>query len=174
MPSCQTHRLSDFIDILLKPYTKHVKSYLRDTIDFLNALPTTVKDETFLASFDVVSLYSNIPHELGIEAINYWLNKYPEEIQARFVKEFILEGIELILKNNSLYFYGSFYRQIKGTAMGTKFAPIHATLAIAYLEEKLYKKVNTELEKNLQIVSKGTGKGSWTIVSSHGQGQKQT
>ena len=24
-PSCQTHRLSDFIDILLKPYTKHVK-----------------------------------------------------------------------------------------------------------------------------------------------------
>ena len=82
------------LDILLKPYTKHVKSYLRDTIDFLNALPTTVKDETFLASFDVESLYSNIPHELGIEAINYWLNKYPEEIQARFSKEFIMEGID--------------------------------------------------------------------------------
>ena len=26
-PSCQTHRVGDFIDILLKPYTKHVKSY---------------------------------------------------------------------------------------------------------------------------------------------------
>ena len=33
-PSCQTHRLSDSIDILLNPYTKHVNSYLRDTIDF--------------------------------------------------------------------------------------------------------------------------------------------
>ena len=39
-------KLSDFIDILLKPYTKHVKCYLWDAIDFLNALPTTVKDET--------------------------------------------------------------------------------------------------------------------------------
>ena len=65
-PSCQTHRLSDIIDILLKPYTKHVNSYLRDTIDFLNTLPLTVKEETLLASFDVESLYTNIPHELGI------------------------------------------------------------------------------------------------------------
>ena len=108
----------------------------------MNALPATVKDETFPASFDVESLYSNIPHELGIEAINYWLNKYPENIRARFSKKFILEGIELILNNNSFYFDVSFYRQIKGTAMGTKFAPIYATLAIAYLEEKLYEKVD--------------------------------
>ena len=97
-----------------------------------------------LASFDVESLYTNIPHEHGIEAINYWLDKYPQEIQNIFNKEFILEGIELILKNNSFYFDGTFYRQIKGTAMGTKFAPTYATLSIAYLEVKLYERVNTE------------------------------
>ena len=83
-PSCQTHRLSDIIDILLKPYTKHVNSYLRDTVHFLNALPEQVEEETLLASFDVKSLYSNIPHELGIEAIKYWLEKHPQEIPNRF------------------------------------------------------------------------------------------
>ena len=97
-----------------------------------------------LASFDVESLYTNTPHELGIEAINYWLNKYPQEIQKRFSKEFILEGIELILKNNSFYFDGTFYRQIKGTAMGTKFSFSYATLLMAYLEVRLYERVNSE------------------------------
>ena len=38
--SCHTHRLSNLLDILLRPYTKHVTSYLRDTSDFLNNLPT--------------------------------------------------------------------------------------------------------------------------------------
>ena len=42
-PSCQTHRLSDIIDILLKAYTKHANRYLRDTIDFLNTLPLRVR-----------------------------------------------------------------------------------------------------------------------------------
>ena len=34
-------RLSNFVDILIKLFTLHVQSYLRDTIDFLNYLPKT-------------------------------------------------------------------------------------------------------------------------------------
>jgi len=34
-PSCPTHRLSNLIDILLKPYITEVKSYVRDDLDFL-------------------------------------------------------------------------------------------------------------------------------------------
>ena len=117
-PACQTHSLSDFIDIRLKPFTRHVKSVLRDTVDFLNSLLNTIPEETLLAFFLYVeSLYSNIPHQLGIGAVAYWLNKYPDNLPGRFNKEFILEGIELILTNNSFYFDGSYYRQIKGTAM---------------------------------------------------------
>ena len=35
-PRCPTSRLSNFVDILIKPFTLLVQSYLRDTIDFLN------------------------------------------------------------------------------------------------------------------------------------------
>ena len=105
-PVCQTHRLSNLIDILLRPLTKRVNSYLRDTTDFLNHLTSDVSENTLYAKFDVDSLYSNIPHELGNEAINYWLRKFPNDSPARFPKNFILEGINFILKNNIFCFNG--------------------------------------------------------------------
>ena len=68
-PSCPSHRLSNLLDILLGPYTKHVKSNLRDTNDFLNNLPERVQEDTLLATFDIEALYSNLPYELGMEAV---------------------------------------------------------------------------------------------------------
>ena len=64
-PKCETHRLSYLIDILLQPYTKHIKSYIKDTTDFLSKLPTSTNPDTLLMSFDVVNLYTNITHDLG-------------------------------------------------------------------------------------------------------------
>ena len=149
-PSCHTHRLSNLIDILLRPYTKHVTSYLRDTTGFLNNLPNTIPKDTILASFDIESLYSNIPHNLGLEAVKYWIEKYPDTLNSRFSKEFILDGIKLILENNIFCFNDTFYRQEKGTAMWTKFAPVYATLTIGNLEEKLYTVIETDYNAEFQ------------------------
>ena len=115
--------------------TKRVKSYLTDTTDFLNHLPSENIENTLLVSFDVQSLYSNIPHQLGEKAINYWLRKFPNDCPARFPKEFILDGINFIVTNNTFCFNSKHYHQTKGTAMNTKFAPVYATLVIGYLEE---------------------------------------
>ena len=52
-----------------------------------------------------------------------------------------MEAIKLILEYNTFCFNNEFYKQIKGTATGTKFAPIYATLTIGYLQVKLYEKV---------------------------------
>ena len=123
-PTCETHRLSNLLDILLQPYTKHIKSYIKDTKDFLQKLPTELTENSILVSSDVVNLYSNIPHNLGLEAITYWLNKFPDELPNRISKNFILEGIKFILENNSFFFNDTFFLQSKGTAMGSKFAPI--------------------------------------------------
>ena len=129
-PTCETHRLINLLDILLQPYTKYVKSYIKDTQDFLQRLPEQVVEESILVLFDVVNLYSNIPHDLGIEAISFWLNKYPKELPNRISKEFVLDGIKLILENNS-------YK-------------IYATLVLAYLEEKLYEQVEKEFDSNFR------------------------
>ena len=134
-------QISNLIDILLRPLTNRVKSYLRDTTDFLNQLLLEFPENASLVSFDVQSLYSNIPHKPGIKAITYWLRKFPDDRPIRFPKEIILEGINFILNNNTFHFNGNYFRQTKGTAMGTKFAPVYATLVMGYLKETLYEKI---------------------------------
>lgn len=57
---------------------KYVKSFIRDSTDFLNHLPKTVSPDSNLASFDIEYLFSNITHDLDLEVIDYWLNKYSE------------------------------------------------------------------------------------------------
>ena len=73
-PSCQTHRLSDIIDMLLKPYAIHVNSYLRNRVDFLNAFLNERRNTACIVRFRVIILYINIPRELRIEAITYCLD----------------------------------------------------------------------------------------------------
>ena len=81
------HRLSNFIDILLQPYTKYIKNYIKGTKDFLQKIPHEIPNDSILVSFDVESLYSNIPHDLGLEANAFWIKKYSSEFPSRISKE---------------------------------------------------------------------------------------
>ena len=65
-PASSTQRLSNMLDIILKPLCTKVTSYVRDDMDFLNYIPQTVPGDTILVTFDVSSLYTNIPHNLGL------------------------------------------------------------------------------------------------------------
>ena len=65
-PKCPTRRLSNFLDLILKPLTKHVKSNIKDNIEFLKICERNVTDGTVLVTFDIRSLYTNIPHEFGL------------------------------------------------------------------------------------------------------------
>ena len=62
---------------------------------------------------------------------------------------YIYESIKIIIENNNFYFNDKMYMQVRGTTMGTKFAPTYATLVLAYLEEKLY--VQTEIKFGKQF-----------------------
>ena len=119
-PSSPTRRLDNFIDLILKPLSKHVPSFAGDDIDFLQQIPEEIDKNSLFISFDVVSLHTSFPHELGLTAVKYWLNNYKGSIARPFSKEFILAAISIVLKENTFHFDGKFYRQIQGTAMGTK------------------------------------------------------
>ena len=110
-------------------------------MDFLKYIPSNVPEETILTSFDVQSLYTNIPHELGLQAIRYWLEKKPELVDNRFNADFIIESIKIVLEENTFVFDENIYRQIKGTAMGTKVAPSYANLVMGFLEQQMYDKI---------------------------------
>ena len=99
-PNCPTRRLSYFLDTLLKPYLKHVKSYIRDSVDFLNKCPREVDLDTEIVTFEVTSLYTSIPHEYGLKVLGYFLTTFKEDMNPRFNYQFILDAADSILKNN--------------------------------------------------------------------------
>ena len=86
-------------------------------------------------SCDIVSLYTSIPTERDLEAIEYWIMRKRDVIPQRFTKEFILESVEFIFLKNYFLFDSKMFKQIIGTAMGTKSAPSYAFPIIGYQEE---------------------------------------
>ena len=45
--------------------------------------------------------------------------------------------LEIVLKNNTFEFDNKFYKQIQGTAMGTKLAPAYANIFMGRLEHRI-------------------------------------
>ena len=102
-------------------------------------LSRNVDFESTFVTFDVSSLHTNISHDLGLEAISYWIDEHPEDlVESRFSNEFVMKGIDLILTLNCFVFDDKWYLQIKGVVMGTRVAVFLAILTIGYLEIKLY------------------------------------
>ena len=138
-PQSPTQHLSELLEKTLSPLVNHLKSYIKDDWDFLRKFPHDLDPLCQLYSCDVVNLYTNITHELGITALKYWTNKLRHLIPERFSTEFIINTATFVLQNNNFCFDQKMYAQKIGTAIGTKFAPPYACLSMGYLEEtKLY------------------------------------
>ena len=101
---------------------------MRDDIDFLEKVPLNTDDQKILLTLDVTNMYTKADNKLGKEDIKYWLEKYPELIPGGISKEFILEGLSIVLEFNTFTFNGRTYLQIKGVSMGTKLAPTYVLI----------------------------------------------
>lgn len=129
-----TEKISQYVDHFIGPLARNVPSYLRDTQHFLallQELPTLPK-HTLLATIDVTSLYTNIPHLGGIKAIRHALQTRSQQDPPTFM---LLKLAMFVLRCNCFKFNEDFYHQVNGTAMGTKMAPNYAILFMAQLEE---------------------------------------
>ena len=60
-----------------------------------------------------IKLYTNIPHEFGLRAIEYFVDYYRQSINPKLITQFILEAASFILSNNSMTFDEMFYLQIE-------------------------------------------------------------
>ena len=83
-------------------------------------------------------MYTTICHKVDLEAFDYFLTTYQEDLHPRFRKKFFLELANFILKNNTFIFDSKFYLQTKGVDIGTIFAPNYANLTMGYYEINVY------------------------------------
>ena len=127
--NCHTSRISEFVDYYLQPEVKKLKSYVKDTTDFIKKIEAIdhVSDDSYLVSLDVRSLYTNIPHKEGIEAVKQKLKKSKPSISIKVILTFL----KLILTLNNFVFNGINYRQKKVYAMGS-----YPNIFMGWFEEK--------------------------------------
>ena len=102
---------------------------------------------TILCTIDVVGLYPNIPHSEGLNSLRRSLELRDNK---QISSDTFIEFAEKVLKNNFFEFDQKTFKQVRGTAIGTKFAPPYVTLFMADLEEKV---LNAFEEKPMTYVS---------------------
>ena len=134
-PNSPTQRLSSLLEKILTPLVPKLKSYIKDNWDLVKKLPKNLDPNFAFLTSDIVSLYTNIRQELSLRTLLYYITKYRYLIPIRFGKEFILEAVDIVLKNNNFILLEKIFNHITGTGVGTKFTPPHANLSVGFLEE---------------------------------------
>ena len=131
---CPTEKISAFVDENIKGSIPKIKSYVKDTTDFIRKIESLkIPENCILVTFDVTSLYTNIPNKEGIEAVRNFLRLHtPKYASTNTVVTLLHE----VLTKNNFEFNGKNYLQVGGTAMGTKLAPSYANIFMGELEEK--------------------------------------
>ncbi|CAJ0917088.1 unnamed protein product [Ranitomeya imitator] len=122
-------------DFFLQPIASSLPSFIRDSSHFIEIsgqveLPTNF----LLVTCDVESLYSNIDHKDGTEAVAYFLNK--KHSTDRGHDSFLLDLLTFVLQHNFFLFDRVYYLQRSGVAMGAKCAPAYANTFLGWWEEK--------------------------------------
>lgn len=112
-------------------------SLLKDTKHVINLLNMVEWQPTYLlVTADVASLYTAISHQLGHEAVRHFLSLEILLFQPNRVI-FILELLDFAMTHNYFWHDGAYYLQIKGVAMGAKFAHSMANIFMSKWEEEI-------------------------------------
>jgi hypothetical protein len=102
---------------------------------------TSIKDvnlqnEDSLVSFDVISLFTNVPVEEVLQVIRNKLgtnSSFPEHSPLQV--EDVLELLDICLKFMDFQFEDKFYQQKEGMAIGNSLSPVVSNIFMEYSEE---------------------------------------
>ncbi|CAJ0940300.1 unnamed protein product, partial [Ranitomeya imitator] len=123
------------LEKILSPLVPLIKSYLKDTSDFLKSLRDLgpISEGCLLVTMDVNSLYTSINHEDGIRAVMSFLTEHTNF--SHHQRDFCRDILTLILTKNFFIFEDQFFIQKRGTAMGSNMAPPYANIFMDSFEK---------------------------------------
>ena len=146
-----TYETSKYLAEILSPLAKNMFT-INNTKDFVNRLnELSIEAEYKMVSFDVTSLFSNVPLDFTIDTI---LRKvYVEKlINTKLKKVQMNELLQLCTKCLHFSFNGDIFRQRDGVAMGSPLGPVIANIFMSELEDLLLPTLNDNLQLWLRYV----------------------
>ena len=127
------YHLAKYLGTLLTPWLP-MDYTASDTFTFIDDIQKVSMANKFMISFDVASLFTNIPLEETIElAVDLILTKDPNNQHSR---EDLTRLFEFATLGTNFLFEGIMYDQVDGVAMGSPLAPILANLFMGHHERR--------------------------------------
>ncbi|XP_047988500.1 uncharacterized protein LOC125228095 [Leguminivora glycinivorella] len=125
-----TYKASRFLSSLLQPLTGNTFSFVRDSTHFVQLLEgVMLQEDEVMVSFDVTSLFTNVPVAETIELIKRMAEH--DDSLTEYMKM-----IEFCLTSGYFVWRGEYYLQIEGVAMGSPIAPVVANLFMENFEQR--------------------------------------
>ena len=140
MVGCFNHAFAQWIGRKLADL-RQAKHVTKDSFS-LDFLKESHLNGQYFVSYDVVSLFTNIPLEETIDIIIDQLYPKTPGLAAKdqrflgMTKTIFRNSLNYCLKDNVFLFNSEFYKQIDGCAMGSPLAPILADIFMNHLLEK--------------------------------------
>lgn len=123
--------------LFLQKSVAQTRAYLRDTknlLQLLQEIDLTEREEVYLVTADVTSLYTIIQHDDALLALNWALCQRDDITHSQ--KVFIWNALDFCLGHNYFWYSGNFYSQKRGIVMGAQFASSIANLFMGEWEDK--------------------------------------
>jgi hypothetical protein len=132
------HRLARYLTEVLNPLVGKTSSFVKDSKHLVGILEEVETDEAdTMTSFDVESLFTNVPTDETLEILKDKLDK-DDTLSSRtpIPKENVLELTRLCITTTYFQYKDAFYQQKSGMAMGSPLSPLMANLFMEWFEEQ--------------------------------------
>jgi hypothetical protein len=131
------YALAGFLLRILRPLSGKSESYIKNSYHFVQLLKSvTIQATDILVSFDVVSMFTNIPVDEALDVINAELLK-DDTVESRSGLQLgpIMELLEVCLKTTYFQVHQKFFQQKDGMEMGNSLSSIVCELYMNHFEE---------------------------------------
>ena len=134
--SSPTYALSKYLARVLSPLVGNSKSFVASSSEFVTfSKEVTIPDNYELVSFDVVSLFTNVPIDLALSVVEKRLDEMDVSDRTPLSKEALVSLLRLCLSSTNFYYNGTVYQQIFGTAMGSPVSVVVANIVMEHIED---------------------------------------
>lgn len=129
----ETYKISQLIEHFLSPLANKHPSYIKNSYDFIEKIQKFQLDQEYiLLTGDVASLYTNMDQDLTLKCITEIFKQNPNPNRP---DKYLIQLLEICLKNSDFEFNNKFYIQTCGTAMGFSSAPPIASIFLILFDK---------------------------------------
>ena len=141
MSGSPQYAISKWLCEILKPVVEHYGTRcVKDSFTFSDSVKRTkLSYDGYMCSFDVVSLFTNVPLKevIDICADAIYRNDQIETEPTSLTEKSFRRLMELATSDVEFSFDGIMYRQIDGVAMGSPLGPTLANIFVGYCEKQI-------------------------------------